>query len=122
MHPPWYAPLYAITMIPSTTSYFSSFGACSMYGGPKRVARMQFLSETYETLRTEAARGTGDHLVAFASLAGCPVNLYPEFSQLIRRQLAGEPIAGPPVFGALLDRLETAIASDSNLGSACKLN
>jgi len=109
-HPPYASPLYVTTMIPSTASYFSSTGHCSMYdSGSSSVARALFLKDNFEALAFDAARGHGESLQALAQLYGCSYesfgsmakNHYREFfkigidplqrEQVIREEIEQDP-------------------------------
>lgn len=84
-HRPYMSPVYSFTLIPSTTSYVSSFGGCAMYGSlPNSEKRNLFIAKTYEEISQQAALGSGEYLVALADLSGCEIDLSQRFSQAMK--------------------------------------
>lgn len=120
-HPPYFSPLYTSTMVPSTTSYMSSFGNCSMYAGQEsKEVRNEFIASTYDSLSREAAAGGGEHVGALASLMGCSAEARPRFSQVLQRKF-GVVFDSPVLMDAeaLSKRVGGVIAQDSELSARC---
>lgn len=82
-HPPYFSIFYTSTMVPSTTSYLSSWGKCSMYGS-RQTLRTQYIATHQPTLELEAARGEGEHVETLARLSGCTDNEQSRFNEKLR--------------------------------------
>src|SRR5262245_58546215 len=106
-HPPYYSPLYLFTMFPSTTSYVSSIGPCSMYGGSS-IGRAQFLEKSLEPLKIDVARGAGEYLNALAELSGCSISNFDAFAQTLHSRF--EDIFAPGTTTELAGRIDSAAA------------
>lgn len=117
-HPPWFSPLYVSTMGPSTTSYFSSFGPCSMYAGDT-YSRKAFLNEAMVPLQVDAARGKGEYLNTLAQLSGCPTDKYGKFGSSIQKKydaLFSKENEDPAV---LIKKVDLIVNSEPELKSSC---
>ncbi len=123
-HPPYYAPLYIFTMFPSTTSYFSSFGPCSMYRGNNM--RSAFIEKSKSELQIDVARGEGEYLRTFAELSGCPSAQYSHFgaslkagsSQIFTEKHAKETDLTTNEF---LQKIDSLIQAEPLLKKSCRL-
>lgn len=121
-HPYFYSPIYVTTMMPSTTSYFSSIGPCSMYGEYQASNRVSFIEEALPSIRSEAARGEGEYLRALAQVSGCPVDRYATVASIMRRDFAtvfvGSNAASSDI-GSQIERIDAALRSDTSLQKTC---
>ena len=54
----------------SSSSFFSSTGACAMLGS-KEERKIQFITLNEERFRNDSARGSGEYLAAYSKLLGC---------------------------------------------------
>lgn len=111
-HPPYYAPIYSTTIAPSITSYFSSFGKCSMYGSGGSVKA--YIAQTYQHISFEAARGGGEYVSTLAALSGCPTNLFIQRLHTHYKDLFTEDEKNFDL------RLDTFIRTDSVLAPTCE--
>jgi hypothetical protein len=114
-HPPYYSPLYVSTMIPSTTSYFSSFGPCSMYASSMSL-RKAFIENSRRPLQADAARGQGEYLNALAELSGCPSAKYFAFATLMHNKY--DVVFSSPD-STLSQKIDFAIQSEPSLSGSC---
>ena len=121
-YPPYYSPLYTFTMFPSTTSYVSSWGKCSMYGDTRAIERNKFVASEYEQISREAAQGGGESVATLASLSGCPSEKKVEFSHALQSQFTrvfkGPRESQPEAFGS---RVDDVIKSHTELSKSCVL-
>lgn len=111
-HPPYYSPLYVSTMVPSTSSYFSSIGPCAMYGDSS--LRSSFIENSSLPLQADAARGKGEYLETLAQLSGCAQAQYPRFANEMREHFAF--VFASDKTAEVIDRI------DSLARKACSLN
>lgn len=119
-HPYYYSPIYISTMFPSTTSYFSSIGPCSMYGEYEGGSRSAFIEKAEPSLRIEAARGQGEYLNALATLTGCPTEYQSRVASVMHREF--ETVFASPSSGGpdLTSRIDAALTADESLKAACR--
>ncbi|MGE3680372.1 MAG: DUF3015 family protein [Bdellovibrionales bacterium] len=109
-HPPYYSPLYVLTMVPSTASYFSSVGPCSMYGDSG--TRTSFIKDAWLPLQVDVSRGDGEYLNAFAELSGCSAHQYEVFATTLHHRfstLFSRPSDQPE---ELLNRIDSVLRSE----------
>lgn len=114
-HPPYFSPLYTSTMVPSSTSYLSSFGKCSMYG--RLDLREQFLRVHGPSLASEGARGSGEHLEILRELTGCPESAASRFRAQVQAEYGA--IFGPNDPKEQVTELDTVLGQDPELRRHC---
>lgn len=117
-HPYFYSPIYVTTMMPSTTSYFSSIGPCSMYGEYQSSNRASFIEESLPSIRSEAARGEGEYLRALAQVSGCPADRYATVASIMQRNFASV-FAGAADVNSQIARIDAALRTDASLQKTC---
>ena len=117
-HPPYYSPLYVSTMVPSTTSYFSSIGPCSMYGDARNM-RQAFVGNSIDYLVADAAQGRGEYLNTLAELSGCPKNKYDLFNSVVQSHYSELFNGLTDETNPLLIKLDAVIRSNSLLKNSC---
>jgi hypothetical protein len=83
-HRPYMSPIYSFTLVPSTTSYISSFGKCAMYSKVSPGQRELFIAKSYDQISTQAAQGGGEHMETLALLSGCSSEKTKQFSSLMK--------------------------------------
>jgi hypothetical protein len=115
-HPPYYSPIYISTMVPSTTSYFSSIGPCSMYG--EGGVRAAFLKNELPSIQVDAARGKGEYLNAFAELSGCPSGQYSQVGFVMQKQFK-MIFENSPDDTVLLHRIDSVLRAEPSLQKSC---
>lgn len=119
-HPYYYSPIYISTMMPSTTSYFSSIGPCSMYGEYQGASRVSFVEEALPELRVDAARGGGDYIKTLAQLTGCPAAQYSAVADVMQRNFASVFRSSESKdTDSQIARIDAALRSDSSLVKTC---
>ena len=120
-HYPWFSPLYVSTMMPSTTSYFSSFGPCSMYAADSFGSRTAFVDSSLIPLQRDTARGKGEYLNALAELSGCPADKYDKFAKTMHKQfdtLFSEKSADSTI---LVQKIDSIVSTDTELKKSCTI-
>ncbi len=118
-HPPYLSPLYTFTMVPSTTSYLSSFGKCSMYA--TNEIRNRFVERYYADLSREAAQGEGEYLSLLRELSGCSAKQKQNFNKAVQAHfdtLFTQPDKMPPNFS---EQLNKAIQESPDLSAHCQM-
>ena len=119
-HPYFYSPIYITTMMPSTTSYFSSIGPCSMYGEYQGANRVSFIEDTLPSIRVDAARGEGEYLKTLAVLTGCPAEQHGKVASVMHSQFATVfASADDKDAAAQVARIDSALKSDAGLKKSC---
>lgn len=117
-HPPYYSPFYATTMIPSTTSYFSSFGHCALYGDSMSGSRALFVRDTYDLIAQDAAQGSGEYLTTLAELSGCNQRSHGRFATVLKKNY-GKLFPDSNTTELFLNRLDSEIQSYPELKTSC---
>lgn len=118
-HRPWFSPLYISTMGPSTTSYFSSFGPCSMYAGDGYTpARQSFLDESLAPLKVDAARGKGEYINALAELSGCPSDKFGKFGSVLQNHYS--KVFSEQNSSSILSQVDQVVNSEPELKGSCR--
>lgn len=117
-HYPWISPLYVSTMVPSTSSYFSSYGPCSMYG-TESAARQAFVNEALVPLQADAARGKGEYINTLAQLSGCPENKYGKFASAIQAQYSSVFPENPKNPAIIVKNIDSIVKAEPELKGAC---
>lgn len=117
-HYPWLSPLYVSTMGPSTTSYFSSFGPCSMYGQADGM-RAAFVDESLAPLKMDASRGKGQYLNALAELSGCPSDQYAKFSSAMQTHFE-KVFPDKSDSKSIITQVDQVLKSEPDLKKSCK--
>ena len=117
-HYPWFSPLYVSTMGPSTTSYFSSFGPCAMYGSSDTL-RTVFVDESLAPLKVDASRGKGQYLNALAELSGCPTDQYGKFSSTMQAHYE-KVFPDKADSKSILAQVDQVLKSEPDLKKSCR--
>lgn len=118
-HPPYFAPMYIFTMFPSTTSYFSSMGPCSMYGDSRSSLRSSFIESSRHSLQVEAARGRGEYLQTLADLSGCPADKHDIFAEVMQKQFTQLFGNNAQDTATLVKGIDSSIRADARLKGVC---
>jgi hypothetical protein len=116
-HPYYYSPIYVTTMMPSTTSYFSSIGPCSMYGEYQGATRVTFIEEALPAIRVDAARGEGEYLKTLAQLTGCPASHYPTVASVMHSEF--KTVFASNDLPGQVARIDAALRANSDLKKSC---
>ena len=75
-HHKWSKRAGALIYTENATASVSTSSWCNTYTG--------FLHQKYDAISMEAAIGDGPHINVLAAFEGCPVEVYPEFSQSLK--------------------------------------
>lgn len=125
-HPYYYSPIYVTTMLPSTTSYFSSIGPCSMYGDFQNATRATFIEDSLPKIRVDAARGGGEYLTALAQLSGCPEEQYGKVASVMHSKystvFASADVGADATADAIQQsaRIDSVLRSEATLKNSCR--
>ncbi|MGE3975260.1 MAG: DUF3015 family protein [Bdellovibrionales bacterium] len=119
-HRPYLSPIYSATLIPSTTSYFSSFGKCAMYSHLQQ--RELFIASSYEQISQEASRGNGEYVSTLATLSGCAWGTENQFAQLLKSHYS-QIFRNSHKLDShdLAKQVDSYVAKDINLEKRCRI-
>lgn len=117
-HPPYYSPIYVSTMIPSTTSYFSSFGPCGMYADGQGI-RSAFLEKMLPEIQADAARGGGQYVEAFGTLSGCSADGGRAFGSVMQRHFESVFLQPHARTREILQRVDDLLRTEPSLNKSC---
>ncbi len=113
----------------SSTSWITFEGAttsgtlgCDGLFAVNDTIRMQYIADSYDALRMEAAQGDGEHLVAFSRLMGCSTESQSEFNQLTQENYESLFTVEAKNEITILQDMKLHISQHENLSRQCLID
>lgn len=103
-------------------AYTSATASADTFCAEKTADTAMFINESYPSVLEDAARGTGEHLVAVLELAGCDAAGQAAAIPLVRQDMAAAVSASGYNSSAYLDKVFTMYESvNARAQQACQL-
>lgn len=110
-----------IDLLISTSQFSTSTGGCSMIGQISHDKKV-FVAQNYEDMKVDSARGQGEYLDSYASLAGCNEQARAVFPKILQHnftKIYGEELDNSPQ--RIFENIEATMSKNPILSAGCGL-